>query len=502
MWPFDKKQKLITMPEAHGFDLKSLTLPQSQPNWKLFATKAKDWDVEKAILEGYNESTIVYACVEKRAKLIASVPWIVKVKGKDDEGNDTWIKDDAHPLKKLLSRPNPDQSFYELMYSASQYLDLAGSSFISKVRAGLKDLPQELWCLPSQYIKIKPGNVRLVDYYEHSLITSGNRIQAKDMVHLRLPNPSSAYWGQPVLKAAAKPTDIDREGGIWQKVSLENRGAADINIKLAPDATQEHVTRIKDQYQKQQTGPKNARKALITNADIQQLGSNSLELDFVNSRRAVWTEICAAFGMSLANLGMTEAVNLANAEAMNKALWENTILPQLELIERQLTHQLAGDYGDDVRLEPDLSNVEALQDKLSDKLEAAAKAQALGVPFNEYNEKLELGFKSRDDGDVSYIPQGLIPASYDLGLDDGSNAEGDGVDAYGSTQPVEEDIQGAALNGAQVTSLQGIIQSVAEGMLPVDTARALIRSAFPAIPESDIDDMINGVDGFVQRVIG
>lgn len=431
MWPFSKKQQLIEIPAAYGFELKSLTLPQAMPRWNMFASKGP-WDVQKAITEGYNESTIVYACVEKRAKLIASVPWVVKVKGKDDEGNDTWVKDDSHPLNKLVSRPNPDQSFYELMYNSSQYLDLAGSAFLSKIRAGLRDEPQELWCLPSQYMKIAPGKVRLVDYYEYSLQTGrSGKIESKDMVHLRLPNPDSPYFGMPVLKAAAKPTDIDRESAVFQKVSFENRGAADINIKLAPDATQEQVERVKDQYKKQQTGAKNARKALITNADIQNIGSNNLEMDFVNSRRAAWTEICAAFGMSLANLGMTEAVNLANAEAMNKALWENTIIPQLELIKRQLTHQLAGDYGDDVRLEPDLSNVEALQDKLIDKLESAAKAQALGVPFNEYNEKLELGFKAREDGDVSYIPQGLIPASYDLGLDDGSNAEDDGSEAYG-----------------------------------------------------------------------
>lgn len=435
MWWFKKKHDplaAIPMPDV-GFELKSITLAQAQPKWSLFARRQERWSIGNAINEGYDESTIVYACVEKRAKLIASVPWCVKKKGKDEDGNDTWLRDDTSPLNDLLKRPNPNQSLYELMYSVSQYLDLAGSAFVTKVKAGVTaNLPRQLWVMQSQHMEIRPGRVRLVDSFEHihadKIVST---ILPEDMIHFRMPNPSSPYWGQPVLKAAAKATDVDREAGEHQKVSLQNRSLSDISVELPPGATPEQAQAVRDKLHERNSGPANARKPIVSSGKVTMLGQTAVEMDFVASRRATWTEICAAFGMSLANLGMTEAVNLANADAMNKALWENTIIPQLELMKRQLNHQLAGDFGNDIKIDYDLSNVEALQEKRSDKLDAMAKLFAVGVPFNEINERLELGFKEREGGDISYIPSGLIPANYDLGLDDGSNEE-DGTGAYGS----------------------------------------------------------------------
>lgn len=407
MWPF--KRKAIRFPQTPiEHQLKSLTLPQANPTWRLYAQRQKNWNPQTAVDEGYNASAIVYACVEKRAKLVASVPWKV-MRRKGDE----WEEDANHPLAHLIANPNPDMSGYELMYEASQSLDLNGNAFISEIKAGRNNLPRELWLLPAKFIKIKPGQVRLIDYFEYTdNAIRGRKILAEDMIQLKMPNPGDRFFGMPVLMAAGRATDIDRESGIWQKVSLENRGAADVNIKMPVEATQEQVESVKEQYKKQQAGAKNARKALISNADIQQLGQTAVELDFVNSRRAIWTEICAVFGMSLANLGMTESVNLANAKAMDKALWMNTIIPQLDLIKRQLNHQLAVEFGDDVKMSYDLTNVEALQEDRSDKLSNATSLFAMGVPFNEINQRLELGFDEIEGGDIGYMPAGLLPVGF------------------------------------------------------------------------------------------
>lgn len=47
-----------------------------------------------------------------------------------------------------------------------------------------------------------------------------------------------------------------------------------------------------------------------------------------------------------------------------------------------------------------------------------------------------------------------------------------------------------AMNGAQVTSIVEIIAQVAAHVIPSVTAKALIRSAFPAIPIANIDEML------------
>lgn len=51
-------------------------------------------------------------------------------------------------------------------------------------------------------------------------------------------------------------------------------------------------------------------------------------------------------------------------------------------------------------------------------------------------------------------------------------------------------MQDEALNGAQITSLQGIVEAVAAGMLPKDSAKALIRVGFPGVGEGQINGIL------------
>lgn len=426
MWPFKTKQ--LTNPYG-GIDmqLKSLSLPQAQPRWKLFAHKQHDWRPEVGTQEGYNQSAIVYAMIEKRAKLIASVPWkAMRKNGKE------WKEVPNSPLQKLVNRPNPDQSFYELMYEASQQLDLSGNGYLSKIKAGSQGFPRHLWLLPSENMAIKPGNgERLIDYFEYQDAGIKTRIMPEDMAQLKMPNPSNRYFGMPVLKAGGRAADIDRESGIWQKCSLENRGAAEYHLKVPEGTTQEQIDAAKKSLHNRNQGPKNARKPLVTSGEIQQLGMTAVELDFVESRKAVWTELAAIFGVPLATLGMTEAVNLANAESMERQLWVNTIIPQLELIQRQLNHQLASDFGDDYKLVYDTSNVKALQTSEDDKLNRAQALFNMGVPFNDINQRLELGYDDIKGGDIGYIGASLIPVGFEV--DDDTPEDDDSDVAFGGS---------------------------------------------------------------------
>src|SRR5690606_23532077 len=127
MWPF-KKTFIAQAVEPVALQLKSLSLPQALPSWSLYSRSQDGWDTQTAIIEGYNASAIVYACVEKRAGLMASSPLVV-----EQRTGDEWQEvAESHPLRQLLDSPNPDQSLYEIMYGASQQLDLSGNAYITE----------------------------------------------------------------------------------------------------------------------------------------------------------------------------------------------------------------------------------------------------------------------------------------------------------------------------------------------------------------------------------
>mgnify|MGYP003636865233 CR=1 FL=1 len=419
MWPFSTKllqQDIPTVKAQTKMLLKSVSIPQAAPDWKLFAKKDAKWDIETAINEGYNASAAVYTCVEKRAKLVSSAPWVVKRKLSDG----TFESLPDHPLQKLIDMPNPGTSWLEIMYEVSQQLDLAGNAYMSEIKAGVNGFPTQLWLLPSQYIKIKPGNVNLIDSYEYQESSSKKfNIMADDMIQLKLPNPNSRYFGQPTLMAAGRATDIDRESGIWQKNSLENRGVVDLHFEVPDTMQPDQIDALKLRIKEKQTGAANAREPLISSGKINQLGQTAIEMDFVNSRKAVWAEICAVFGMSMSVLGFTENVNLANGAEQQKALWVNSIIPMLELIKQQLNSQLATEF-DGVILDYDLSNIEALQENFTEKLANAEALYRMGYTSASINRRLELGFEDDE------IPEELEPEEPDpIVADDNADDETD-----------------------------------------------------------------------------
>lgn len=427
MWPFSRKLQTPVQPVERqlALSIKSATLPELTPRWWLFSRRDHDWDIETAVIEGYQASAVVYAAVEKRAKLLASVPWVAE---RRTRGGD-WEPAENSPLQRLIDRPNPEQSMYELVYQISQSLDLAGNAYVSEIKRGGK--PVALWHLPAKYMRLTPGRVRLVDYFEYAEGGTKVRIEPEDMIHLKMPNPNSRWFGMPVLMAAGRATDVDRESGIWQKASLQNRGVIDVHFEVPEGTDPEQIDAMKKRWKEKQSAPANAREPTFTSGKVTQMGQTAVEMDFVESRKAVWTEIAAVFGVPLAALGFTENVNLANAESMNKQLWQDTVIPQLDLIKRQLNHQLASEFGPEFRLSYDLSNVTALQESLDSKLESAERLYRMGVPFNVINQHLEMGLDEIEGGDVGYIPSGMIPASFDASAEDfqeGDDADGSDAD--------------------------------------------------------------------------
>jgi hypothetical protein len=91
------------------------------------------------------------------------------------------------------------------------------------------------------------------------------------------------------------------------------------------------------------------------------------------------------------------------------------MIPVLRMIRSQLNTQLASQFGPEWCLDYDISDVEALREDYSKKLDEAAKLFALGVPFNKIDEMLGLGVGAIEGGDVGYLQSSLLPTNLDFG---------------------------------------------------------------------------------------
>lgn len=104
-------------------------------------------------------------------------------------------------------------------------------------------------------------------------------------------------------------------------------------------------------------------------------------------------------------------------------------------------------------------------------------------------------------GDVaaaSSVPaQGSPPATEPVPKPTEEQSGATGADGAVSEEPTEN-LQQQALNGAQVTALQGIIAAVTQKQLPAASAIEMIVNAFPTIDRATAERMVNPAAAFVQ----
>jgi len=108
-------------------------------------------------------------------------------------------------------------------------------------------------------------------------------------------------------------------------------------------------------------------------------------------------------------IGLTENTPYANMKEARKIFWLDTIIPVLEDLKSAFNLGLAADFGEGVRINYDLSNVDALRADVAELVGIAKSLFDMGVPFNEINKKLELGFDELSWGNEGYIPANYLP---------------------------------------------------------------------------------------------
>lgn len=464
---------------------KSVPLPQlmvrqggGQPEWR-------DWSTSNAYREGYLRSTWLYDAVELRRKAVASVPWRVEVR--DREGN--WEHSPDHPLQLLLDNPNPDFTPRQMIGRLVQWLDLGGNAYWLKVRDG-RGVVGELWpVMPDSMTVIPSGQGRMVDRYRFENGNVKRDLKRDDVTHFAFPNPASLYYGVAPVQAAGMAVDVDTEAQSFQKVSLQNRGVPDgvftMNGEgITRDQWEQARQQVREQYQGQ-----DAHRApwVVAHAQWEQMSLSPVDLDYINSRKESRIEILSALGVPPPMVQIYENATLNNIETARHIFWLDTVVPLLEELRDALQSALVPEFGDGVTLRVvyDTSGVAALRENYNEQVEAAQKLWQMGVPLNTINQRVGLGLEGLAGGDTGYISASLLPAT-------GAAVSGDG-DTDGESQ--EEADEDQTLSESAVQTILTMIQQIARGELPRQSAIELISGAFNLSDEDAqaiVGDVVEG----------
>ena len=384
----------------------------SAPLWR-------EWNSERATVQGFKTCSWMFSCADRIAKAFATVPWVVKRR----EGNE-WVAQEGHDLELLIEYPNEKMSRNFLHYFQALQILLCGNLLFKKVYLGGR--PAELWPLnPAGAMPIASDTEWVSGYALRD--KDGRRLPplpAADVIHAQFADPDNPLWGMSAAKALAIVVETDVESVRWNRSVLRNSAIPPGAFVDPTITTTEQLNETKARLEERYANPENARKPLVLagGATWLSMANSPAEMDWLNSRRFTVGEICAAFNLLVA-LFSAEAQTYDNVQGAIKHMWRNPVMALADTFRDAYNLSLIKPADRRTTwITYDISGIEELKEDLGRKIMNHEINVRSGIPINASIDMLELPLEHVDGGDEPLVSAGLVPLA-DVGT--GRPASGD-----------------------------------------------------------------------------
>lgn len=302
-------------------------------------------------IEGYQKNVLVYRCINLIARNAASVP--ILLYEKDSHGNQHEV--DHHPILDLLKKPNARQSYSAFIETLLSHLLLSGNSYIEAYEHDDLLTPHQIYALRPDRMEIIPGTSVLPKAFiyrvdQHKRIIPINEEKASPVLHLKLFHPLNDWYGMSPLEAAARAVDEHNAVSNHNLALLQNGGrpTGALIFKGEEELTDQQREELRQSIQKIYQGDSNAGRIAVMEGDFEwkEMGLSPRDLDFIEGKCLSGREIAQAFGIPPMLIGIPGDATFANYKEARLHLWEDTILPTLNFVLKELTQWLChGVYG-------------------------------------------------------------------------------------------------------------------------------------------------------------
>ena len=360
----------------------------------------------------YATSVSVYAAVKLRADALSRPP--VRVFRHTAEGARLPVER-SHPMQELLDRVNPWFSRGDLWRATEIYLNLWGSAFWALERD--ENGRWEIWPLRPDRVSVLPDASRYVRGFVYQGRNGSVAYTPDEIVWFRYFNPLEEYAGLSPLAPVRLSVDMGMDGLKFNRNFLRNSAQPDFFLLTNETMTDSEVEEFYNRWEARFRGPSNARRPAIASfvRDIKTLGFSHRDMDFIQGLRWSLEEVSRAYGVPKPLLSDLERATFSNINTAERIFWRNTMLPEIQFMEEQLTRMLLPKLGyTDLEVEFDLSGIEVLREDENSRVARDAQLLDRGVlTINEVR-------RSRNLPDV---PWGDVWARAPRGTDRGVTEE-------------------------------------------------------------------------------
>lgn len=374
------------------------TIATMLPAWESMRPSYPEVNYETMVKSGWRKNELIYACIEKKAKTASQVALKVYRKADDAELPD-------HPLQTLLDHPNNQMGQSAFWASIIRTNQLSPDAYYEKVRSRAGRVVQLLPLRPDWMSPIK-SNQGIAGYEYRVPGVSPIQLKKEDVLHFPGYDPINNYNGWPPVAVAARIGDVDNSTTDFIKLFWEN-GAIPMGILTSEQVlTDKLVEDIQRRWSERYGGYKRWLEPAVLSkgATYQRTGMTFTEMGFEALDKRDEIRICQVFDIPPiivgAGVGM-ESSTYNNLENLQKDWWRNSLMPMYEEIDDVINFSLVPEFGEDIYVAWDFSDVYALQEDEGAKWTRSKEALASGaITVNEYREMIGLDRLPGATGDI------------------------------------------------------------------------------------------------------
>lgn len=261
-----------------------------------------------------------------------------------------------HDFERLLYRPNPLMSRFELLESTVAYRSLTGNSYWWLNKPSENEPPIEMWVIPSHKIEPVPDErMFLKGYLFDPGLGQKIPMEVWEIVHFKAYNPLSMFVGLSPIEAFATVAVGDIKMQDWNtRLFAENNARLPGILAFADPINQSEWEQIKKDSVEQAKKRQLMMLRNVGKGGVEWLQNtmSQKDMEFLAGREFNKEEIFGIYAPGLASMLDVNATE-ANAKTGRATFNEYCLWPILVSMAEKITNNLLPYYGDDLRGEFD-----------------------------------------------------------------------------------------------------------------------------------------------------
>jgi phage portal protein BeeE len=405
------------------------------------------------LTNAYQQVVWVYRAVNVLAEQIANIPFLFS---RGERGRENLIT--SGPLHDFYDRPHPYINRFQYWELRLIWLMLRGESFRVPIFEDSPNLNHNLapnlnrsplpsdgrgikgegspFCTPHSELRTASGlharrstlrQVLILDpaHFQHVIDNhqligwrytgfgpntplESQVFLPEEIWHEKLPNPFDFWRGMPPLFTAGLAAKTDFAAAAFMHGLMENNADAGVIVHTDQQLGEEQRVQLMAalKNRKRRSGIADRPLLLWGGAQVARPQLSSVELQFLENRKFSRGEICAAFGVPEEIVTTSDNAKYDVMSGSRLNFIENRVAPLCARLEaeEQVTVKT---------IDPaatgwfDVDSLPIMQEARRTRLTSAKTAFEMGVPFNEVNRVLDLGFKPLPWGNTGHLATNL-----------------------------------------------------------------------------------------------